>query len=74
MLEPLFVCDAMNQPARGKHARKGSRIAVTAQWRIGPRTAAWDALWRRVIAEVLTIPGASDAVPGAQQEDLHGGL
>jgi|TARA_Y100000310_G_scaffold112409_1_gene110892 hypothetical protein len=28
--------------------------SMTAEWRSGPRTPAWDELWRRILADVLS--------------------
>lgn len=30
------------------------QMTVSAAWRSGDRTAAWDALWRRILREVLS--------------------
>ena len=35
-----------------------SGFTVTAQWTIGPRTAKWDELWRRIVFAALDNPDA----------------
>ena len=37
----------------GKVFDPTSGFTVTAQWTIGPRTATWDELWRRILVDVL---------------------
>ncbi len=41
--------------------RKSKPLKVAAEWAPGPRTSAWDALWRRILADVID-PGKN--VPG----------
>ena len=41
------------QQSAGKVTDPTRVSTVTAQWTIGPRTAAWDELWRRIFAHVL---------------------
>ena len=31
---------------------KKGRIDVQTEWAVGPRTSAWDALWRRILADI----------------------
>ncbi len=35
-----------------RHANR-EPILIQAEWQHGPRTPAWDALWRRILEEVL---------------------
>jgi hypothetical protein len=48
-------------------------ITVTAKWCVGGRTPAWDALWLRILAEVLPEVGRSDTGPSESEprEDGH---
>lgn len=43
---------AVRRPAREADAPdgKGSALALATDWRTGPRTRAWDDLWRRLLA------------------------
>lgn len=39
------------------------------RWRGGPRTVAWDQLWRRILAEALLPQHAPVTVPTKEQTD-----
>ena len=41
------------QPGAGKEIDPIGVLIVTVQWTIGPRTATWDELWRRILVDVL---------------------
>jgi hypothetical protein len=38
-----------NERHRDKHTQQ---LSIHAEWRVGPRTAAWDALWRRILEDL----------------------
>lgn len=38
---------------RGTGRRQPRELTVAAEWSSGPRTAAWDQLWRRILGHVL---------------------
>jgi hypothetical protein len=38
----------------GSSRQERRQVDLSADWRVGPRTSAWDALWRRILADVLS--------------------
>ena len=44
------------QPGAGKEIDPIGVLIVTVQWTIGPRTATWDELWRRIVFAALDNP------------------
>lgn len=54
-----------------KHTRKQQDFKLTAEWATGPRTAAWDALWHRILTDVLKDSGETHSV--SSEDDLPKG-
>lgn len=50
--------------------RKPRPLAVQSIWSGGPRTPAWDALWRRLLAEITT--GIVDPVAAPETKEQDG--
>ena len=51
--------------ARG---RRRDHVKVSTKWASGPRTAAWDELWRRLIMEAVSVNAKSwDETLGAEK-------
>ena len=50
-----------------------SGFTVTAQWTIGPRTATWDDLWRRIVSSAIENPGVptGDSMTGQPTPDYR---
>ena len=55
--------EAARKPASGADALDATSSALTlaTDWRTGPRTRAWDDLWRRLLAGLAGTPEASGA-------------
>ena len=57
-----FLCTGQaylsKEQGAGKVFDPTSGFTVTAQWTIGPRTAKWDELWRRIVFAALDNPDA----------------
>ena len=56
----------MARPAR---TRRSDRLALVTEWRTGPRTAAWDALWRRIFSEALADSVVSESTTEVSRLD-----
>jgi hypothetical protein len=52
--------------------RRGAKPQVRAEWRSGSRSAAWEALWRRILAGILGRPNASQEADGTTGNRVHG--
>ena len=55
--------EAVHQPGSGEDAldTTSSTITLATAWRTGPRTRAWDDLWRRLLAGLTGTPEVHDA-------------
>ncbi len=55
--------EAVREPASGADARDStpSEVTLTTHWRTGPRTRAWDELWRWLLADLPGTPEAGGA-------------
>ena len=54
---------------RGSRA-SGRQMALRADWRTGPRTPAWDALWKQILADIaLSEEDTGPLATGANEED-----
>lgn len=42
---------------------------LTADWRLGPRTAAWDALWERILRSSAIVDAQPEIANGAGPRD-----
>ncbi len=53
--DALDVSELDTDPSTTKpndHVQAGSDVTLRVEWRTGPRTRAWDELWRRLLARV----------------------
>ena len=64
---------AVQEPASGQdsHDSTPSEFTFTVDWRTGPRTRAWDELWRRLLAGLAGVPGYTE-VPEADTPAVRG--
>jgi hypothetical protein len=54
-------------PRRSRGQDKHEQPEVITNWRLGPRPGAWDALWRRILEDVLpTVTTAARSNSGAE--------
>ena len=60
----------------GKVFDSPSGFTVTAQWTIGPRTAKWDELWRRIVFAALDNPDVptGDSMTDQPTPDYRSGV
>ena len=49
-----------------RHAR-GLSLIVRSDWSVGPRTAAWDRLWRAILSDIGAVP-STDARESLESE------
>ena len=65
--------EAVPGPASGADARGSMprKFTLTTHWRTGPRTRAWDELWRWLLAGTPEAGGAD--APGDDTPDAQGG-
>jgi len=46
----------MSKPGDDKTRSRDTELIVSSDWGVGPRTTAWDRLWRRMLAGLGPIP------------------
>ena len=64
------------QPGAGKEIDPIRVLIVTVQWTIGPRTATWDELWRRIVFAPLDNPDVptGDSMTDQPTPDYRSGV
>ncbi len=54
--------------------RSGHGLAFRVEWHSGPRTPAWDALWRLIFADIASESGASGEGAPMTKDDRERGI
>ena len=57
----------MSETRNNTHAARDVSLIVRSDWSVGPRTAAWDHLWRVILSDIGAIP-ATDARQALESE------
>ncbi len=67
--------EAVQEPASGVDARESTPggFTVSADWRTGPRTRAWDELWRWLLAPDESHPSGSAGTPASSEPERQRG-
>ena len=57
----------MNPPPRPPAQTDDKSLSIRPRWSVGPRTVAWDSLWRAILTDIGSLP-RTDAHKAAEAE------